>query len=249
MADVPDDRVAEPEPGARLDGRKTRRQRGESLVEYVRNAVLQDIIEGRLKPGSMVRLPDLAKRCGVSRTPAREALSLLAREGLVMSIPYKGYLIRPIEPSDVHDVFFIRTVLESAAAELAAEKLSAADLQRLRDLVEHHGPERSEETMTVAYDEHSHEFHRVIVAAAGSPRLLSSFEGVYNDVRRMQYAGIGSPRPDLIHEEHRQILDALSRGDAAESRALMIDHLTAVRSRALHAWVGLEQRDPPARTR
>lgn len=218
--------------GSRVDGRTDRALRQESLLESVRRRILEDIIQGVLSPGSMMRLQDLAAKYGVSRTPVREALNLLAAEGLVTPIAYKGYVVRSIEPQDVYDTYFMRRVLEGAAAELAADQMSERELRQLRALK---APDVSR--MTLSYDEYAHDFHHIIVVAAGIPRLTSSFEAVYNDVRRLQYAGIGNPRPDLIGHEHDLIAEALSDRDPAAARRLMEEHLDAVRTRALEQWV------------
>lgn len=217
---------------ARPDGRKTRGARSESLLERVRRLILDDIIRARLRPGEMVQLTALAEQYGVSRTPVREALTLLEREGLVSAIAYKGYLVRSIEPRDVRDIFFMRRLLEGTGIELALDKLTADELTRLRGL-----KLPNAETMTLEYDNVAHDFHRTIVVAAGSPRLLTAFEALYNDVRRLQYAGIGTPRPDLIHREHGEILDALVAGDGPLARKRMEDHIDQVRARALESWV------------
>src|SRR5699024_2628685 len=95
-------------PTERLDGRKPRSTRSETLTEHVRQLILEDIIRARMRPGELVQLSGLADQYSVSRTPVREALSLLEREGVVRAIPYKGYLVQPIEPRDVHDIFFMR---------------------------------------------------------------------------------------------------------------------------------------------
>lgn len=214
------------------DGRKTRGARDESLVEHVRRLILEDIIRVKIRPGTMLQLTDLAEQYSVSRTPVREALTLLERQGLVAALPYKGYLVKGIEPGDVHDVYLVRKVIEGAATELATSRMPAAVLTRLRRSkpvpVDH---------MTLEYDEFAHDFHRTIIEAAGSPRLLATFEDVYNDVRRIQYAGIGNPRPDLIQAEHTAIVDALTAGDAAKARKLMEEHIDAIRVRALQSWL------------
>lgn len=216
----------------KVDGRSDRGLRDESLLESVRRLILEDIIQGVLAPGSMMRLQDLAEKYGVSRTPVREALNLLSREGLVTPIAYKGYVVRPIEPRDVYDTYFMRRVIEGAAAELAAEQMTGEELARLRGL---HPPQVSR--MTLGYDEYAHDFHHIIVIAAGIPRLTNVFQGVYNDVRRLQYSGIGNPRPDLIQHEHDLIVEALSDHDPGAARRLMEEHLDAVRTRALEQWV------------
>lgn len=214
------------------DGRKTRSSRDESLVEHTRRLILEDIIQAKKRPGTMLQLSELAEQYEVSRTPVREALALLERQGLVAALPYKGYLVKGIEPGDVHDVYLVRKVIEGAAIELATNKLSTEALDHLRDA----RPARVDQ-MTLEYDEYAQDFHRTIMTAAGSPRLLSIFEDVYNDVRRIQYAGIGNPRPDLIQAEHAAIVEALTAGDAALARKLMEDHIDAIRVRALHSWL------------
>lgn len=219
---------------SRPDGRKTRTQRDEPLVVTVRRRILEDIITGVMAPSSIIQLAPLATRYGVSRTPVREALTILEREGLITSVPYKGYLVRPIEPGDVYDVYLLRKTIEGAAAELAVQRLTPATIAELASL----RPPQTEQ-MTLEYDDYAHHFHRTIVAAAGSPRLLASFEGIYNDVRRLQYSGIGNPRPDLIQAEHDQILRAITSGDAAETRRLMEEHIMAIQRRALQSWLSI----------
>ena len=225
--------TAADQPGAaRVDGRKTRAERTETLTEHVRRLILEDIIRGRMRPGDLVQLTALANNYAVSRTPVREALSLLEREGVVTAIAYKGYLVRPIEPRDVHDIFFMRQLLEGAGTELATEKLASETINRLR---QSRLPDA--DRMTLEYDNVTRDFHHSIMSAAGSPRLLASFEELYNDVRRLQYAGIGTPRPDLIHQEHMDVLDAIEQRDPVLARQRMEQHIDQTRARALNVWL------------
>lgn len=228
----------------RVDGRKTRHTREASLVERVRTTILDDLIQGRLRPGTIIRVPEIAARCGVSRTPVREALTLLTHEGVITSIPYKGYLVREISPAEVNDVFFMRRLIEPVAAEIAAESMDAGQLKRLHDEMRAHRPP-TRGSMTLEYDRLSHDFHRTIIAATRSMRLVSTFEAIYSDVRRLQSVTMGTPRPDLIHAEHADILEALTQHDAAAARTRMEAHIDAIRRRAFEAWVGF---DPAART-
>lgn len=221
---------------AKADGRKTRASRDGSLVETAQRRIFEDIIQGKLQPGSVIQLGTLADEYGVSRTPVREALKLLEREGLVQAIAYKGYLIRSIEPGDVRDVFFMRRLLEGAAAEIASQRIADGTLGRLRALQPPTGQQ-----MTLRHDEAFHEFHRLIVEATGSARLIKAFEHIYNDVRRLQYAGIGqSRRPDLVRNEHSAILESLEARDSQKARELMEQHMDLMRKRALEDWVSGE---------
>lgn len=223
-------------PGTKIDGRTTRSTRTVSLVEDAQRRIFEDIIRGRLQPGTLIQLGPLADEYGVSRTPIREALKLLEREGVVQAIAYKGYLIRSVEPGDVRDVFFMRRLLEGSAAELAATRLQEPDLIKLREQQTPPG-----ENLTLEHDKAFHDFHGVIMQASGSPRLVKAFETTYNDVRRLQYAGIGqSRRPDLIEQEHNAILERLEAKDPQGARARMEEHIDLMRTRALEAWVAGE---------
>lgn len=217
---------------AKQDGRKTRGSREGSLVEHVRRLILEDIIRGRIAPGTMLQLGEVADKYEVSRTPIREALTLLERQGLVSAMPYKGYLVRGIEPGDVRDVYLVRRVIEGAAIELATGRITPEALERLASS----GPVEAD-TMRPEYDEYAHNFHRTIIESSGSPRLLDSFENLYNDVRRFQYAGIGNPRPDLGYAEHKAIIEAMLAGDPQLARARMDNHIDAIRTRALQSWI------------
>src|SRR5690625_78784 len=142
---------------AKPDGRRTRGERSMTLVEYVRARLLEHIIQGHIKPGEMVQLGRLAETYEVSRTPVREALALLEHEGVVTAIAYKGYLIQPIEPRDVHDIFFMRRILETSGIELATSRLSGEAIERLRGMQLPEG-----QVMTLQYDQVSRDFHRTI---------------------------------------------------------------------------------------
>ena len=94
----------------------------DSVVEQVRIA----IIEGRLKPGNHLTEASLTRLLGVSRTPVREALILLEREGLVVAEPNRGVFVRVFSEADVDAIFSMRTTLENFAAERIIESLGKA---------------------------------------------------------------------------------------------------------------------------
>ena len=211
-----------------MDGRTNRAGRDGSLVDEIRGHLLEDLVRCTLRPGQMIQLSRLAEDYGTSRTPVREALTQLERQGLVQAVPYKGYLVRPIDLADVHDVFFMRRLIEGAGAELAAKSISPAAIVKLRRMK---APNVT--TMTIDYDRYAQGFHRTVATASGSPRLVETFDNLYNNVRRLMYAGIGDPRPDLISREHATIVDALASRDPAAARASMEQHITRIQQRAV----------------
>jgi DNA-binding GntR family transcriptional regulator len=176
----------------------------------------------------MVQLSVLAERYGVSRTPVREAMSLLEQDGLVVSLPQKGFLLRGIAPGEVQDIHLVRRAVEGAAAGLAASRMGPRVVEQLAATTASAGSPRPD---------HCHAFHRAVVQASGSIRLLQLFEDVYVDVRRLAYAGLPTCPEDLVRVEHRAVVSALVHGDAGRSQSEMEAHLDAVRARLVRSWL------------
>jgi DNA-binding GntR family transcriptional regulator len=211
------------------DGRRrSHSDEGRSLAQEARDLILEDIVQCRLRPGEMVQLATLAEKYDMSKTPVREALTMLQDDGLVEAIPYRGYVIRPIDISEINEIYFMRRLLEGAACELAAKNITDEELEQLGRLV---APETM--VMTLEYDEYARTFHSVIARASGMEKLEDIVLRTYNDMRRLQYAGIGRPRPGVITDEHVGILEALRARDAERARQLMEEHIDNIRRRAL----------------
>src|SRR5690349_1633896 len=133
------------------------------------------ILEGRLSPGERLRAEAVAERLGTSRTPVREALLMLEREGLVVVEPHRGAIVRAFDAADLLDLYEVRELIEPHAARRAATRIEPGAIERLHelnDLAER--PDASVDDQ-IAYNE---EFHALIVAAAGSPRLHAALRAV-----------------------------------------------------------------------
>lgn len=221
-----------PERPGRQAGRGGPTRRDGNLLEVVRGRILEDLASGRMQPDSVVQLATLAERYGVSRTPVREALAVLEREGFVTTLPYKGYLLRRMEPGDVHDIHLARRAIEGPAAAIAATRMCPAAVDRL---TASHPTDVA--TMSSDFDRYAYDFHHAILETTGSPRLMALFQSTYNDVRRLRYARIAAPRPVETHAEHEEILLALVRGDADAARERMEAHISAIRQRTLRDWL------------
>ena len=199
-----------------------------SFADAARERIMQDILQLRLRPGEMIQLRDLADAYGMSRTPIREALKQLQQSGLVLAIPYKGYRIRPLDKRDVTDVVFMRDLLETKAAELAAERISDEDLATLESLRPPHTNE-----VDLDFDRYSEQFHTIIGFASGSRRLAEMIRMVFRDSERLQYAGLSHPNTATIVADHAAIVEAIRRRDPEAARAAMSKHVQLVQARAL----------------
>lgn len=199
-----------------------------SLADVARERIMQDIIELRLHPGDIVQLKDLAQAYGMSRTPIREALAQMQEAGLITSIPYRGYRVRPLDKSDIEDVIFMRALLEPPAAERAALRMTP---EALEELASPRPPQT--DSLNLEFDRYSERFHNLIGQASGSRRLAEMIAMVYRDLARLQYAGLSRSVPQEIVHAHDGIVDALQRRDSKAARELMSHHVLVVHAKAL----------------
>jgi DNA-binding GntR family transcriptional regulator len=211
-----------------------RRPPGEAAERPIRRRPLHDevterlrdlIVEGRLVPGERVNEAALCERFGVSRTPLREALKVLASEGLVELLPRRGARVAAVRAEDVVQLFEVLGGLERTAAELAAARRSAKGLAALKRLQEriaaHHAAHERQDYFRV-----NTELHQAIVAQAGNPVLREMHERLMARVRRVRYqALLSQARWDEALGEHVAILEALEAGDAARAGELMHRHV------------------------
>jgi DNA-binding GntR family transcriptional regulator len=190
-----------------------------SKTDLVAALIRELIITGELTPGEQLRQRDLAQRFAVSQTPVREAMRRLESEGLLTCDTHRGFTVVAPDDGRLEENFQIRAALESLGASLAARKIDAGGLARLRDLND--GMRKLAED-DPGYAELNREFHFTIYEYARSPLLLS--------LMRLLWASLhGGPQVLRTHAEsarqHEQILSALARGDAAAASARTYEHI------------------------
>lgn len=193
-----------------------------SLRERVVAQVRSAIIEGRLRPGDHIIEGTLTLQLGVSRTPVREALILLEREGLVVSEPHKGSFVRAFDEADVAAIFSMRTTLENFAAERALSVLAEKDLHHLDDIIAQQ--ERAiREGQFGQVRAKDMAFHAYLVRQAEHPLLERAWDELVAQIASLLYLRAEAV-PDYDEtkaiREHRAILDAFRAGDLGGVKAL-----------------------------
>ncbi len=145
----------------------------------VQDELREAILTGALEPGTRLRAEALAERLRSSRTPVREALLLLAQEGLVEIEPRRGATVRAFDAADLAELYEVRTLIEPHAAALAAQRITADEQQRLAEIharsTEHDDCDEASVAEQLRLND---EFHRLILGAARSPRLTSAMSAV-----------------------------------------------------------------------
>src|SRR5215213_10163868 len=150
-----------------------------TTARRVREEIQRAIITGALAPGERLTAEALAHRFGTSRTPIREALLSLEAEGLVEIEPHRGAIVRPFDAAGLVELYELRAVMEPYAAHRAAERIGADALAALEENCRRAqalgGADAGAVQGQIALDE---EFHRLVVAAAESPRLEVALRAV-----------------------------------------------------------------------
>jgi len=200
------------------------------------------ILNGKLAPAQRVAEAPLADLLGVSRTPVRQALPLLAQEGLLVENETRGYMVRAFTADEITDAIDVRGALEALAAQRIAENgLSKALARDLHDCLEEGDAllrKRSiEEGDEAAYAEMNERFHGLILAGADS----AIFNAAYERNSRVPFAGpqaLAFDRRQLeqmfdrlhyAHCQHHAIVDALEAGQVGRVDALMREHAHGVK--------------------
>jgi DNA-binding GntR family transcriptional regulator len=201
-----------------------------ALVRTIRSAIL----DGRLAPDQPLPETELARQLGTSRTPIREALLLLEREGLVAAQPNRGATVKRYGPEDLKELYELRAVLEGEATRLAAERITDRDLRRLVASCDRFGKLRNSSDLLPDLAEENFTFHRAILDAAGSERLsrmvaeVTAVPTIYQS-----YMTYSPEHRSSVERDHRNITQALRERDGEHGEQLMRAHVLWARDLAV----------------
>lgn len=198
-----------------------RRPLAEQAVTILRDMIVQ----GTLASGTHLNERTLSDRLGISRTPLREALKILAAEGLVSLLPNRRAMVSAIDVAELGQIFEVLGALEALAGELACSRASDADIAEIAAL---HYQMRAQYARgeLADYFRLNQQIHERIVETAGNAALRDTYRKLGGRVRRARYmANLSSERWARAMDEHDQILDALRRRDAPAMRDLLSRHL------------------------
>jgi DNA-binding GntR family transcriptional regulator len=190
-------------------------QRPPTTQQVVLDALRRAIQDGELRPGSTIRLDDLAARFGVSRIPIRESLKILEGQGLVEHSAHTGYFVPVLTAEDAVEIYAIRAMLETEALRRGLRRATDADRAAAAEAFD-------AATKSLAagdpngYSVHSNRFHAALFSPCAMPRLMWLITNVWDSTETYRPARMLPPsQRDHLHHEHRVILTAFQQGDAA----------------------------------
>lgn len=205
--------------------RRASGSRRANLHDTVVSRLRDLIVEGALAPGARIAERQLCESLGVSRTPLREALKVLASEGLVELLPNRGARVARLDERDIEHMFQVMGALEALAGTLACAHVTEAELAEIAAL---HYEMLAQYTRRKLpeYFRLNQAIHAAIVMAARNPILASTYQSLAGRIRRARYlANLSDERWRHAVEEHESILQALQARDGARLARLLADHL------------------------
>lgn len=223
---------------------------GDPIYLKVREQLRNDILAGIFAPGARIKIADVATRYGVSQMPVRESLQMLQGEGLVTIAPNRGASVREVDERFIHNMYDIRGVIEALLVRRCVARIQDANIAMLQAI------EARYEACVRAGDRdgvllQNQDLHRVIYAAADNPEALELLERNWGLIRGLRRTfGFGPERDNQIIQEHRSLIESLTRRDSAEAERVILLHcdnarkdliaqrrLAAARTRATAAFI------------
>ncbi|MGX9145690.1 GntR family transcriptional regulator [Mesorhizobium sp. 128a] len=197
-------------------------QRPQTVAEQVANVLREAIVDGSLADGTALRQDELALRFGFSRMPIRDALRQLEAEGIVQIHPTKGAHVACMDATEIREIFALRDLLESQALNLSVPVLGSEKLDEAAQVLARIDAEPDVTRWGVL----NRTFHLALYSACGNARLLGLIEAHHNAADRyvrmllssLDYRGVSQA-------EHRELLAACRKRDAAEAVRVLKKHL------------------------
>lgn len=205
------------------------------LHEAVVNGLRELLLEGQIPPGARIPERDLCAKFQVSRTPLREALKVLAAEGLVVLLPNRGSRAAKLTAKDMQDLFEVCQGLEALAGELACERITDEQVGGIARVHAEMARHYRDGDLTQYY-RCNRQIHEAIVDAARNPVLSALYESVTARIRRARYVTPMTPqRWAVALQEHEALLNALLRRDGFGLAHILRTHLRHKREEIIRA--------------
>jgi DNA-binding GntR family transcriptional regulator len=198
-----------------------------SRASLAADAIREAILQGTLSPGTELVERNLAAMFGISKTPVREALISLARSGLITMVPNRGATVRVLDAAAVEAVYEMRLLLEPHAVRSATSLMSAEALDQAEDAMRaaEKAIERGEHAKLTLVNRG---FHRLLYSHCGNPLIVSALDDLQDQLALVAVSVLwreDSPTWTPEFREHKAILEAVERRDAAAAGKLMTEHI------------------------
>lgn len=201
-----------------------------SMEKFAYNAIKEAILTFHFLPGENLVEATLATQLNTSKTPVRDALTHLVREGFIEKVPFKGYYVTQISRQDMIELFEIRAVLEGLVTRHVVGHLSPGSIEQLQVLVDEH-TRASEANDNKLASRTNREFHDLLIAWGGSERIVSILTNLDEHLQRYRLlSNVSAGRLRKSAQEHEEIMRAIRAGNDHDAELAARNHLLSVSS-------------------
>ena len=200
-------------------------QERKSLGEHVFESLKHSIVRGKISSGEWLVESHIAETLGISRTPVREAIHKLEREGLIERQPRGGFTVLGLEREDIEETFGIRSVLEGYAARLAAVKHVAQELEDLENKIDEFQTALDHKKMNLLPAINT-EFHDLLYSLSKSTKLIKIINGLRDQIYRYRQMILKERKfASTSNLDHKKMLQYIRKRDAEGAERLVRDHI------------------------
>ena len=211
------------------------------IREIAYDVLKKAIITGEIPAGERIVETEYADRLHISRTPLREALRKLERDGLVEYVMRRGVIVHAFTTEDVDQIYTIRNSLEMLTLPYIIENATAEDIASLRDKLAVMDKLMQKDDVE-AISPLAREFHTELTAISGKNRILRVIEGQDEYIRRFSAMAIRQEnRRNAAHEEHHRLVDLVEKRDLPAFESLMKQHIERSKECCLSALAARKQ--------
>lgn len=204
-----------------------------TAVDYAYEQIWKQLVFANERKEQRLSDVALAEKLGVSRTPVRQALERLVKDGLVRSDPRRGFWVRVFTAQDIHEIYDLRGALEVLALRLAAPRLDPADLREQLDLLYKVRAQLDQHPVSL-FLQCDFRLHTLLIRASGNSRLIDYLSSIRSQFSMFQIRDTRYPqRMDSALDDHEQILLALLEGKTDEAADLLAAHIIHSKARVL----------------
>ena len=200
-------------------------QERKSLGEHVFESLKHSIVRGKISSGEWLVESHIAETLGISRTPVREAIHKLEREGLIERQPRGGFTVLGLDRDDIEETFGIRSVLEGYAARLAAVKHDSQELEDLENKIDEFQKALDLKKMNLLPAINT-EFHDLLYGLSKSPKLINMINGLRDQIYRYREMILKERKfASTSNMDHKKMLKYIRKRDAEGAERLVRDHI------------------------
>jgi DNA-binding GntR family transcriptional regulator len=200
-------------------------QERKSLGEHVFESLKHSIVRGKISPGEWLVESHIAETLGISRTPVREAIHKLEREGLIERQPRGGFTVLGFERDDIEETFGIRSVLEGYAARLAAVKHGAQELEDLESKIDEFQNALDRKKMNLLPKINT-EFHDLLYSLSKSPKLINMINALRDQIYRYRQMILKERQfASTSNQDHKKMLKYIRKRDAEGAERIVREHI------------------------